>query len=85
MSYQADLVLVGGRIRTPAHPSGFAQALGVRDGVIQALSTDEEIRELAGAGTRVIDLRGGLALPAFSRRVRDSANAMPVNGSTSGA
>jgi predicted amidohydrolase YtcJ len=64
-SSEADLVFAGGKIRTPAHPSGFVQALAVRDGVIQALGTDDDIRELAGRRTRVIDLRGRLALPAF--------------------
>ncbi len=64
-STEADLIVAGGKIRTPAHPSGFVQALAVRDGVIQAVGTDDEIRELAGRRTRVIDLRGRLALPAF--------------------
>ena len=62
---EADLVFAGGKIRTPAHPSGFVQALAVRGGLIQALGTDDEIRELTGRRTRVIDLRGRLALPAF--------------------
>src|SRR5580658_2471336 len=61
----ADLVLVGGKVRTPAHPSGFAQALAVRGGTIVAVGDDEEIRELTGRRTRVVDLRGRLALPAF--------------------
>jgi predicted amidohydrolase YtcJ len=64
-SADADLVLAGGRIRTQAHPSGFVQALAVRDGDIRALGRDDEIRELVGRRTRVIDLRGRLALPAF--------------------
>ena len=64
-STEADLVFVGGKIRTPAHPSGFAQALAVRDGVIAALGADDDIRELTGRRTRVIDLNGRLALPAF--------------------
>ena len=64
-SSEADLVFVGGKIRTPAHPSGFAQALAVRDGVIAALGADDDIRELTGRRTRVIDLNGRLALPAF--------------------
>ena len=64
-STEADLVFVGGKIRTPAHPSGLVQAMAVRDGVIQALGTDDDIRELTGRRTRVIDLRGRLALPAF--------------------
>jgi predicted amidohydrolase YtcJ len=61
----ADLILAGGKIRTPAHPSGFVQALAARNGVIAALGRDDEIRELAGPRTRVVDLRGRLALPAF--------------------
>ena len=64
-SSEADLVFVGGKIRTPAHPSGFAQALAVRDGVIAALGADDDIRELTGRRTRIIDLNGRLALPAF--------------------
>jgi predicted amidohydrolase YtcJ len=62
---QADLVLTGGKIRSPAHPSGFVQALAVRGGLIQAAGTDEEIRQVTGPGTRVVELRGRLALPAF--------------------
>lgn len=57
---RADLVLTGGRVRTPAHPSGFAQALAVRAGVIQALGTDDDVRDLVGPGSRVIDLRASL-------------------------
>jgi predicted amidohydrolase YtcJ len=52
---EADLAFVGGKIRTPAHPSGFVQAVG----------SDDDVRELTGRRTRVIDLRGRLALPAF--------------------
>jgi predicted amidohydrolase YtcJ len=62
---EADLVFVGGKIRTPAHPSGFVEALAVRNGLIHALGTDDEIREVTGRRTRVVDLRGRLALPAF--------------------
>ena len=62
---EANLVLTGGKVRTPVHPSGFAPALAVRDGLIQAVGPDEEIRPLAGRGTRVVDLRGRLVLPAF--------------------
>jgi predicted amidohydrolase YtcJ len=74
-STEADLVFVGGKIRTPAHPSGFVQALAVRDGVIQAVGSDDEMRELTGRRTRVIDLRGQLALPAFG-----DAHVHPVSG-----
>src|SRR6266702_3631017 len=72
---EADLTLAGGKIRTPAHPSGFVSALAVRGGVIAAVGSDDEIRELTGRRTRVIDLRGRLALPAFG-----DAHVHPVSG-----
>jgi predicted amidohydrolase YtcJ len=62
---RADLVLTGGKIRSPAHPSGFVQALAVRGDLIQAVGADEEIRQVTGPGTRVVPLRGRLVLPAF--------------------
>ena len=68
-------MLAGGKIRTTAHPSGFVSALAVRDGIIQAVGSDDEIRELTGRRTRVIDLRGRLALPAFG-----DAHVHPVGG-----
>ena len=59
---KADLILFGGKVRTPA---GFAEAIAIRDGLIQAAGRDEDIRDLAGPRTRVIALNGRLALPAF--------------------
>jgi predicted amidohydrolase YtcJ len=73
--HEADLLLVGGKIRTPAHPSGFASALAVKDGIVLAVGTDDDVGELAGRRTRVIDLRGRLALPAFG-----DAHVHPVSG-----
>jgi len=72
---EADLVFAGGKIRTSAHPSGFVPAMAIRGGVIQALGGQDEIRELTGRRTRVIDLRGRLALPAFG-----DAHVHPVGG-----
>jgi predicted amidohydrolase YtcJ len=62
---QADLVLTGGKIRSPAHPSGFVQALAVRGGRIHSVGTDEEIRQVTGPRTRVVELGGRLVVPAF--------------------
>ena len=45
-SSEAELVLAGGKIRTPAHPSGFAQALAVRDGLVQAVGSELDERRL---------------------------------------
>ncbi len=59
------LVLRNGRIRTPPHPSGFAQSIALTDAVITAVGDDAEIAPLIGSATRVIDLGGRLVLPAF--------------------
>jgi predicted amidohydrolase YtcJ len=71
----AELVLVGGKIRTPAHPSGFVRAAAIGGGVIRALGSDDQIRELAGRHTRVVNLSGRLAIPAFG-----DAHVHPVQG-----
>lgn len=71
----AELVLVNGKIRTPAHQSGFTRAAAVSGGVIVALCGDDEIRDFVGPSTRVVDLRGRLAIPAFG-----DAHVHPVQG-----
>src|SRR5262252_4239541 len=71
----AELVLVGGKIRTPAHPSGFVRAAAIGGGVILALGSDDQVRELAGPDTTVVNLRGRLAIPAFG-----DAHVHPVQG-----
>jgi predicted amidohydrolase YtcJ len=60
-----ELILIGGRVRTPADPSGFAEAIAIGSGTIRAVGSDADIRDLAGPATRVIDLAGRLAMPAF--------------------
>jgi predicted amidohydrolase YtcJ len=72
---RAELALVGGKIRTPSHPSGFTSAAAIGGGVVLALGSDDEIRELIGPHTRVVDLRGRLAIPAFG-----DAHVHPVQG-----
>ena len=71
----ADLILIGGRVRTPAAPSGFTEAIAIRGGLVEAVGSDSDIRDLAGPRTRVVDLRGRLALPAFG-----DAHVHAING-----
>jgi hypothetical protein len=71
----AELVLVNGKIRTPAHPSGFTRAAAISGGTMLALCGDDEIRDFIGPFTRVVDLRGRLAIPAFG-----DAHVHPVQG-----
>jgi predicted amidohydrolase YtcJ len=75
MTQTADLILIGGKVRTPAGPSGFTGAIAIRDGAIEAVGDDADIRDLAGPRTRVVDLAGRLALPAFG-----DAHVHAING-----
>jgi predicted amidohydrolase YtcJ len=62
LAQQADMVLLNGRVDTP---SGWRQALAIRDGSIVAVGSDAEIRALRGGQTRVVDLAGKTVLPGF--------------------
>ncbi|HET9948652.1 MAG TPA: amidohydrolase [Longimicrobiales bacterium] len=61
----ADLVLRNGKIVTVDAARPEAQALAVRGDRIVAVGSDAEIAKLVGPRTRVIDLRGRLAVPGF--------------------
>lgn len=61
----ADLIVHNGKVWTgdPARPD--AQAVAVwRDRIIK-VGTDAEVKALAGANTRLIDLKGGRLVPGF--------------------
>ncbi|HJQ34030.1 MAG TPA: hypothetical protein VJ866_17750, partial [Pyrinomonadaceae bacterium] len=51
----ADLVVVGARVRTMDAARPEAEAVAVRGNRIVAVGSNEEIRKLAGARTRVVD------------------------------
>ena len=60
-----DTILLNGKILTVDRTSSTREALAVRDGRIAALGTTADIRKLAGAGTRVIDLQGRTVIPGL--------------------
>jgi predicted amidohydrolase YtcJ len=61
----ATLVLNQGRIVTVDDRKPEAQALAARGDTIVAIGTNEEITPYVGPQTRVVDLRGRLAIPGF--------------------
>jgi predicted amidohydrolase YtcJ len=61
----ADLVFVNGAVYTVDAARRWARAVAIRDGGIVAVGTDDRVRELVGARTQVIDLRGRMLLPGF--------------------
>lgn len=62
---QADLLLLNGYVYTVDASRSVAQAVAVKDGLILAVGSDDELRPLRGADTEVIDLRGRMLLPGL--------------------
>ncbi|MBW1811372.1 MAG: amidohydrolase [Deltaproteobacteria bacterium] len=61
----AELVLLGGKIVTVDDSRPEAQAIAVNGDRITAVGSDEEIRAFIDSSTKVIDLKGKLAVPGF--------------------
>ncbi len=61
----ADLILKSGKIAVGDRLDRFVEALAARDGKIVALGSDGDVADLAGPGTRLIDLAGRTAIPGI--------------------
>src|SRR5262245_46040766 len=61
----ADLVLRNGKIVTVDETRPVAEALAVAGDIIVAIGPEDEIQRHVGPSTRVIDLRGALAIPGL--------------------
>jgi hypothetical protein len=62
---QADLILHNGKIVTMDERTPKVEALATRGDRILSLGKDDQVMQLKGPCTRVIDLQGKLALPGF--------------------
>jgi len=61
----ADMVLINGKVITVDQADTIAQAVAVKDGLIQAVGSDEAIRALVGEKTKVVDLGGKAVTPGL--------------------
>ena len=61
----ADLVLTNGKIVTVDDKVPEARAVAVRGGRILAVGAEKDIRRFVGGSTKVIDLKGALAVPGI--------------------
>jgi enamidase len=62
---QVDMILVGGKVLTGDSSRPMAQAVALRGERIRAVGSAEEIRRLAGAKTRIVDLGGRTVIPGL--------------------
>jgi len=60
-----DLIIINGRLITFDHARPSASALAVKDGQIIAVGEGADIRDMAGADTRILDAAGNTVLPGF--------------------
>ena len=60
-----DLIVINGRVETMDASNGVVQAVGIRDGRIAALGTNDEVSVGKHSRTTVIDARGKTVLPGF--------------------
>ncbi|MCO6493972.1 MAG: amidohydrolase [Phaeodactylibacter sp.] len=61
----ADTILINGNIYTMDKDNPRAEALAISGGRILLAGTNEEVQELQGDSSRVIDLQGRFAMPGF--------------------
>jgi predicted amidohydrolase YtcJ len=61
----ADLVLTNGKVVTVDDKVPEARAVAVRGDRIVAVGAEKDLRPLIGASTRVVDLKGALAIPGI--------------------
>ncbi|HKE30008.1 MAG TPA: amidohydrolase [Bryobacteraceae bacterium] len=65
LAQPADLVLRNGKIVTEWATTPVAQAIGVRGGKVSAVGSNADAQRWIGPETKVIDLKGQLAIPGF--------------------
>ena len=61
-----DRILINGKIITVDDNFSYAQAVAVKNGIIAAVGTNDEIRALKGANTTVMDLAGATLMPGIN-------------------
>jgi predicted amidohydrolase YtcJ len=63
---QPDLILFNGKITTLDQRQPEVSALAIKDGLISALGSDDEIKKLAGNNTQLINLNNRRAIPGLN-------------------
>ncbi len=60
-----ELIFHNGKVFTADAAAGRAEAMAVAGGTIVAVGSDLDVKSLAGPGTRMVDLGGGMLLPGI--------------------
>lgn len=63
---QVDLILFNGKITTLDKTNPEVSAIGIKDGLVSAIGTDDEIKKLAEKNTPAIDLKRRRVIPGLN-------------------
>src|SRR4051794_3722861 len=66
MRLAADLIIINANVRTMDPNQPTASAIAVLSNRIVAIGENEDLKQLAGSATRMIDVEGQLVLPGFN-------------------
>ena len=61
----ADIIFMGGQIFTQNSDLPWAEAVACKDGLVTAVGDYEDLTELEGKNTMIVDLEGGFMLPGY--------------------
>lgn len=61
-----NLLLTGGRIKTMIESAPCAEAMAIRNGIIVAVGSNDEVKAAAAPGSQVLDLAGRTATPGLN-------------------
>ena len=62
----ADLIITNGKVATMLKPGGFAQAVAMKDGKIEAVGSNAQILKLKTPNSQVIDAGGRTVIPGLN-------------------
>ena len=80
---KADLILKNGSVYTVDTNRTWAQAVGITEGIINSVGSNESAKSHIGSETVVIDLQGKLILPGFVDAHAHPSLAMDLVGNIS--
>src|SRR4029077_15890586 len=66
LAQTADLVFLNGKVFTADARGSLAEGFAVKDGRFIGVGTSAAMRQLAGVGSKVIDLHGAFVTPGLS-------------------
>ena len=66
MATEADMIIINGKIATVSNSSKFESSLAIKDDIIIAVGSEEDINYLKGKNTNILDAKGRTIIPGLN-------------------